>query len=506
MRLHDADERERLLSRLRESGTTEADAVGHVAQTRHQELAAKDHDRAELMWEVARAAARASAPRLERLRLVTITTDCAGSFAAWVESLRTTLDDAGWRSGRGPEIEVLRVANDADPAIDAAHRLVSSAGIAIRVMGTDVVRRPLPLAEARPFAFRCVRELGWVPSPRAPVWSVDEDFRFDTLAPSPRAMFVRRSGAPLLHRLDALVAGLAKEGVDVLVGGNTGAAPVPALGLVLCQLRDLAGEIASGEASGASIELLSRLVDAYYDLAEEQAPGGLRVPLTRAWWREDGQLDVRDVVSRLQAGLPVTRPALAMPLRQPPSAWATRDHAGVVGGNTLLLSMRSLDAPFVHMQHGALCSRRADTTWAINARAAGARVVRGCLPFFHGRHRRPQTPAEAAREALCDALGVGVYRSMLAADATEATILARAERRLKALRTRLVAAEVAARRATIRGERLATLADWIADARESLVLTGSAAGSSPKAVCGVNGPCEQIDAAALGAEECITSG
>lgn len=472
MSRRDADEAARLGRRLGESGGVHADAVGQVAQTRHQELAPREYAGAEAMWEVARAAARVSKPRLERLRLVTITTDTAGSFGAWVQSLRTALDDAGWRSGEGPEVEVLRVVNDADPAIDAAHRMVSTEGLTIRVAETDRVRRPLPLAEARPFSFRCVRELGWVPSPRAPVWSLDEDFRFDTLVPSPSAMFVRRSGGPLFHRLDVLIARLAAEGVDVIVGGNTGAAPVPALGLVSGQTRDLEVDIGPGQSSELPLGSLSQLADAYYDLAEEQAPA-LRVPLTHAWWRKDGEIDASDVVRRLQAGLPVTRPALAMPLRHPPNAWATHDHAGVAGGNTLLLSPRALDARFVHVRHGALLSRRADATWAIDARARGARVARACLPFFHDRQRRPQAPAEAAREALSDALGVGVYRSMLAGDATEARILARAEARLAALRTHLVAAEATARRASIGQGCLVILADWIAEARESLTLVGS---------------------------------
>ncbi|MEZ4402308.1 MAG: hypothetical protein R3B06_19945 [Kofleriaceae bacterium] len=404
---------------------------------------------------------------------MTITTDAAGSFAAWVQSLRAALDDAGWWPGRGPEIEVLRVANDADPSIDAAHRRVSAEGIGIQVVEVGTARRPLPLAEARPFAFRCVRELGWTPSPSAPVWSLDEDFRFHTLVPSPGGMFVRRAGGPLLHRLDALVARLVAAGADVMIGGNTGAAPVPALGLVLGQVRDLAASVGPGAPSSASLGRLAQLADAYYDLTEDHAPE-LRVPLTRAWWREDGVVDTNEVVSRLQAGLPITRPALAMPLRHPASAWAIHDHAAVAGGNTVLLSARALDARFVHVTHGALVSRRGDTTWAIDASAHGARVLRACLPLFHDRQPRPKSPAEAAREALSDALGVGVYRSILAGDSTRETILALAEARLAALRTCLGAAEATARPVSIGGRSLEPLADWIAEAREALVLTGSA--------------------------------
>ena len=146
-----------LTRRLETARADEADAIGEVAQTRHQILSPVDDDAAAAMWRTARAAARASPPRLKRLRFVTITTDSPGSFAAWVGSLRAALDDASWRSGRAPQIEVLRIANDADASIDAAHRAVSAEGITIHVVGTNAACRPLPLAAARPFAFRCLR-------------------------------------------------------------------------------------------------------------------------------------------------------------------------------------------------------------------------------------------------------------------------------------------------------------------------------------------------------------
>ena len=470
MRTIDADPPERLVSRLQDHAGLHADAVGHVAQTRHLQLAPRDDHGAEAMWEVARSAARIAPPRMSRLRFVTISTDSAGSFAAWVRSLRAALDDAGWRPGRGPEIEVLRVVNDANPTIDAAHRMVSADGITIHVMEAQAARRPLPLAEARPFAFGCVRELGWIPSPRAPVWSLDEDFRFDTLVPSPGRMFVRRSGGPLFHRLDALVARLAaEEGADVIIGGNTGAAPVPALGLVRGQVRDLLVDVAPRAPLETALGRLAQLADAYYDLADVQTPE-LRVPLSRAWWRDDGVVDGDDLARRLQAGLPITRPALAMPQGHPPSAWAHQNQAAVAGGNTVLLSARALDARFVHVRHGNMVSRRADTTWAIDARSRGVRVVRACLPFFHDRPLRPRSAPEAAREALTDALGVGLYRSMLAGRTSGATVLAAAESRLAALRPCLAEAEAAARLARVGGEALEGFADWLAEAREGLVL------------------------------------
>ena len=333
----------------------------------------------------------------------------------------------------------------------------------------DRHRRPLPLVEARPFAFNCLRQLGWTPTTRAPVWSLDEDFRFETLVPSPRFLFARRTGGPLLHRLDAIVARLAGQGVDAIIGGNTGAAPVPALGLVLGQTKDLSTDNARIRPLASTLGEFAGLADAYYDFSEEPSPS-LRIPLARAWWRGDGRFDATEIVARLRGGLPVTRPALAMPLGHPPDAWAIHEHEGVAGGNTLLLSQRALDTRFLHVRCGKLISRRADTTWAINARSRGIRILRASLPLFHDRHLRPLAANEASHEALRDALGVGLYRSMLAGDISEFRVLDYASKRIELLRTHLVHAEATARRASKHSRWLIELADWIAEARDGLTL------------------------------------
>ncbi len=461
-----------LRRRLRDFGPAQADVVGRASQTAHQARSLEDHDSAEEMWEIAREAARMAEPRLQRLRFVTITTDSPGSFAAWVQSLRRALDDAGWRLGRGPQVEVLRVANDADPSVDAEHREAAAGGIAIRVAPIEVERRPLPLAAARRFAFRCLRELDWIPSPRQPVWSLDEDFRFESFAPSPRKMFVRRSGGPLLHRLDALVAQLSAEGVSAIIGGNTGAAPVPALGLVRGQVHDLIAtpDAGSDELRTAALARFSSLDDGYYDLAEVRSPD-LCVPLMRGWWREDGAVEWSEIVSRLQAGLPVTRPALAPPLSSPSDAWAHHVDVSVAGGNTVLLSPHALGAHFSYAKCGDLVSRRADTTWCIAVRQCGAKVVRASLPLFHDRQMRPRSPAAAAQEAVTDALGVGVYRAMLAGVAGDKmAVTGLANARLASLVACLNEAAVAARSLSARRGAFAELADWIDASRQGLSL------------------------------------
>jgi hypothetical protein len=139
----------------------------------------------------------------------------------------------------------------------------------------------------------------------------------------------------------------------------------------------------------------------------------------------------------------------------------------VAGGNTILLSPAAFEARFTHARSRDLVSRRADTTWCIDAQARGTRVVRASLPFFHDRLMRPKSPSSAAREALADALGVGVYRALIAGGVTETNVALFASARLDSLRSSLAEAEVVAHELAARGAP-AELAEWIAEARGRL--------------------------------------
>jgi hypothetical protein len=92
------------------------------------------------------------------------------------------------------------------------------------------------------------------------------------------------------------------------------------------------------------------------------------------------------------------------------------------------------------------------------------------LPLFHDRPERPTSPAQAAREALCDALGVGLYRAQREGLLENASVLRHARERLVRLRASLTNAAAASGRARLSSEIRSEFADCIADARERLIL------------------------------------
>ncbi|KYF46939.1 family 2 glycosyl transferase [Sorangium cellulosum] len=392
-----------------------------------------------------------AAPRLRSLRIVVITTDTAGSVAALLASLQRALERSRWRaSAGGPLVELLFVRNDRDPEIDDEHGATLRTWADPRIVVAEVhvprSSRPLSLCEARAFAFRAACERGWEPSPDAPVWSLDEDFRFEVLVPSVERGFRRVAGGALLHRLELLALGYGPSGIDALVGGNSGAAPVPALGLLRRQLFDLTSTPAPGVQTserGRRLAAWLRRRDPYYDLTTDRGEE-LWMPLRAAWWRESGEWAWDEVVERLMLGLPVTRPALPSLDEMPPTAWGHLDAATVAGGNTVLFTPRVLRADaFVQVRWGSVRSRRGDTTWCINCRKSGAMIARASIPLLHDRAPRRGAPARetTVRDAVADALGVGLYETLGALGRADQEATSRgAGRRLAAVIENLAAA------------------------------------------------------------------
>ncbi|WP_437991303.1 glycosyltransferase family 2 protein [Sorangium sp. So ce145] len=392
-----------------------------------------------------------AAPRLRSLRIVVITTDTAGSVAGLLASLQHALERSLWRaSAGGPLVEVLFVRNDRDPEVDDEHGATLQTWTDPRIVVAEVhvprSFRPLSLCEARAFAFRAACERGWKPSPDAPVWSLDEDFRFEVLVPSIERGFRRISGGALLHRLELLALRCGSSGIDALVGGNSGAAPVPALGLLRRQLFDLTSTPAPGVQTsepGRRLAAWLRRRDPYYDLTTDQSEE-LWMPLRVAWWRASGAWAWDEVVERLMLGLPVTRPALPSLDEMPPTAWGHLNAATVAGGNTVLLTPRALrPEAFVQVRWGSVRSRRGDTTWCINCRKSGAMIARASIPLLHDRTPRRGTTAREAtvRDAVGDALGVGLYETLGTLGRAEQEATRRgARRRLAAVIENLAAA------------------------------------------------------------------
>jgi hypothetical protein len=313
---------------------------------------------------------------------------------------------------------VLFVRNDRDPEVDEQHSATLRAWRKGRISTVEVLvprpLRPLSLTAARVFAFHAVQRRGWEPSPDAPVWFLDEDFCFEVLLPSIDRGFRRAPGGALLHRLEALATYHGPRGVDALVGGNSGAAPVPALGTIRRQLLDLVRMPNPRVEAGPMLSAVLRRRDAYYDLTTDTSDE-VHVPPLRAWWRDAHEWTWDEVVERMMLGLPVSRPALPSLEGAPSTAWGQLDTANIAGGNTVLLSPRALrpDA-FVQIRWGSVRSRRGDTAWSINCQRSGAKIARVSLPLLHDRApRRGMAVFEAAvRDALADAMGVGLYETL----------------------------------------------------------------------------------------------
>ncbi len=366
-------------------------------------------------------AIRAESPEafsIDRLRVVVITTDAPGSLEGLLASLQMALTRSRWRTriAAGPFVDVLVVENDAGREVADAHRrwcaALRDSRIAVEFASVPDARRPLSTAAARAFAFRAIADRGWTPSTKEPVWILDEDFRFEQLIPSIERGFRIVQSPSLLHRMELLVNEHA--GVDALVCGNSGAAPVPAPGLIRRQLRDIlaarpgANTWTSQERAGAA----AREADCYYDYGDSRADDDR--PWQCAWWREDGRWEWGEVLRRLLRGLPVSRPAICVASARGDSLWGPFDPPLVAGGNTLLLSPRVLVPEWLEtVRWRGFESRRADSVWCARAVCEGMTVRQVSIPLLHDRRPRGEgTVDELFRDAVTDALGVGAYRTM----------------------------------------------------------------------------------------------
>ncbi len=407
-----------VLERLQQPST---DAAPLVRALDERVLEALDHGDAEVdraldaVEELCVARARLQQPGIERLRLAVISTEGSSSLVSLLESLSALLRRSHWRPRESADdaIEALVLENDAQPRSDRDRRAVidaaSRVSVRVRFVRAPAAGEVLSTARARAALFRAIREQGWIPSRAEPVWVLDDDLRFEQLLPSCDRGFRTVLHPSLLHRMELLIARHPRA--DALICGNSGAAPVPALGLVEPQLRDLRqrpqhvlwrpGEAREAMLSGGR----------YYGFAQD--PSDAPRPWRCAWWREDRSWQWPEIEARLRKGLPVTRPALAVQSASR-SCWGPFDPPRVAGGNTILLSPRALVAEwFDVVRCGAIESRRADSVWCHRARRAGVDLVQVSIPLLHDRAPRGDgTTDNLVRDAVSDAIGVGLYRAI----------------------------------------------------------------------------------------------
>lgn len=272
------------------------------------------------------------------------------------------------------------------------------------------ITRDKPIAVSRSllqqFAF-VVSEV----SDKAPVWILDDDFRLE--------------GEP-----EDIVTGIVacrEQGFDVVLGGNTGSAPVPASSVVRTQLVDVVHLLtwAAGvsldrpfpEASLHNLPGEEAGQDYHYDLTRD-GTHNLETPFLPP--SSDGNIGkvVEKVLGdfeRIFAGEAVTRPIL-------PRMTAPVDNLAR-GGNTVVFRTDLLrDVPNMSPRRFGRPVRRSDMIWAADCRYRFGASVKACpLPMLHDRSKE-KMGEDDSRRLLDDIIGYGffsAYREILDESATE---------------------------------------------------------------------------------------
>ena len=233
--------------------------------------------------------------------------------------------------------------------------------------------------------------------PGAVVWIVDDDMRLDPLVIKGDGSLQRRDRkiAPILRELRRLHAG---SDVDIALGTQTGAPPVPFAATVRVQLADLVASLwwlASQEPTASlpdraleNAALRSGRRDYYYDLSRKETdrletpfwitPGFPGERVGKAFER------IASAADRILAGEQVFRPLAIEANLNPLKSIGDGLQRG---GNTLVFDIESLRlAPNPSPVIDGRPSRRADMVWALlQERYFSRRVV--TLPFalYHDR-------------------------------------------------------------------------------------------------------------------------
>jgi len=259
----------------------------------------------------------------------------------------------------------------------------------IGFFGSEFQRRPgrLGISEARTITQRYVRRLM---RPGSVAWILDDDKR---LAP-----LVVEDGRLTRRPFDVVgaIAELRASGADIVLGVDTGAAPLPAASTLRTQLVDLSANLAAMRGMGPATPWPDRAAenrrhaasapDYYYDLARSHT-AHLEAPF---WFESDGEgVDVRTAfvqlcerAPRILAGEQVFRPLFIdadTPMSLRPSVRR--------GGNTLVFDADALvDVPQVVPIADGRPTRRSDMVWALlNAHVRGRRVEEARFAVFHDR-------------------------------------------------------------------------------------------------------------------------
>jgi glycosyltransferase involved in cell wall biosynthesis/2-polyprenyl-3-methyl-5-hydroxy-6-metoxy-1,4-benzoquinol methylase len=245
----------------------------------------------------------------------------------------------------------------------------------------------LGISEARAITQRYVRRLM---RPGSIAWLLDDDKRLVPL--------VHEAGSLRRRPFDVVetIARLRSSGAAVVLGIDTGAAPLPAAATLRTQLVDLAANLAVMHALGPEtvwpdgtaecVENARAAPDYYHDLARPHT-WHLELPF---WFRPDGaEVRVRDAfvelcarVPRILAGEQIFRPLFV----DGDAALALRPSIRR-GGNTLVFDADALvDVPQIVPSPAGRPTRRSDMVWALlQVHIRGRRVEEAPFAVFHDR-------------------------------------------------------------------------------------------------------------------------
>jgi glycosyltransferase involved in cell wall biosynthesis/SAM-dependent methyltransferase len=245
----------------------------------------------------------------------------------------------------------------------------------------------LSISEARAITQRYVRRLM---RPGAIAWILDDDKRLVPL--------VHEAGHLIRRPFDVVdaIARLRSSGAAVVLGVDTGAAPLPAAATLRTQLVDLAANLAAMRALGPdavwpdrtaeNVEHARAAPDYYYDLARPHT-WHLELPF---WFRPEGsETRVRDAFVQLCARAPrmLAGEQLFRPLFVDGDAALTLRPSIRRGGNTLVFEAGALvDMPQIVPSPAGRPTRRSDMVWALlQVHMRGRRVEEAPFAVFHDR-------------------------------------------------------------------------------------------------------------------------
>ncbi|HET9625556.1 MAG TPA: glycosyltransferase [Kofleriaceae bacterium] len=259
----------------------------------------------------------------------------------------------------------------------------------VGLFGPRFVRRDgrIGISEARAITQRYVHLLM---RPGAVAWILDDDKRLLPLV-ADRGRIARQG-----HDVVDAILRLRASGADVVLGVDTGAAPLPAAATLRTQLVDLGANVAAMRTLGPDVRWPDRSAenlayarearDFYYDLSRLHT-WHLELPFWFAADRPD--VSVREAFAQLCARVPrmLAGEQVFRPLFVERGAELVLRPSIRRGGNTLVFDRGALvDVPQIVPSPDGRPTRRSDMVWALlNVQLRGRRIEEADFAVFHDR-------------------------------------------------------------------------------------------------------------------------